>query len=236
MKKIGLIGGTGPESTLVYYKELNKRLNEACGGTAFPEIAIESLDLFKALNLVKEEKYSDLTDYIYSKIQNLENGGADVIALTAATMHVVYDELAQKVKKPFISIPQAAADYAVSKGYKKVGLLGTIFTMEKDYLSKAFVEKGIQVVTPEAKDRILVNERISKELEYGIVKEESVAELVSVINKMKAENQIEAVILGCTELPLALNKENCPVEPLDIMEIHIQKLVKENQNALLKTI
>jgi len=226
MKKIGLIGGTGPESTLVYYKELNKRLNEACGGTAFPEISIESLDLFKALNLVKEEKYSELTDYIYSKIQNLENGGADIIALTAATMHVVYDNLSEKVKKPFISIPQAAADYAVSKGYKKVGLLGTIFTMEKDYLSKAFTAKGIQVFTPAEQDRILVNERISKELEYGIVKEESVEELVTVINKMKDENQIEAVILGCTELPLALNKNNCPVEPLDIMEIHIQKLVK----------
>lgn len=104
-------------------------------------------------------------------------------------------------------------------------MLGTIFTMEKEYLSKAFVKKGIEVVVPSAADRVLVNERISKELEYGIVKETSTRELISVIEKMKNEAGIEAVILGCTELPLALNKDNCSVDCLDIMEIHIQKLV-----------
>lgn len=225
MKKIGLIGGTGPESTLIYYKELNRRINERLNGSGFPEIAIESVDLIKALGFVRDEKYSDLTDYIYGKIENLQNGGADIIALTAATMHVVYDDLARKVSKPFISIPEAAAEYAVFKGYKKVGLLGTIFTMEQDYLSKAFVAKGIEVFTPNKEDRNLVNSRIAYELEYGIVKEESVNDLISVINRLKSEHHIDAVILGCTELPLALNKENCPVEPLDIMEIHIEKLV-----------
>lgn len=225
MKKIGLIGGTGPESTLVYYKELNTRLNKVAGGKAFPEIAIESLDLYKALDFVSNEKYDELADYILQRIKNLEKGGAEIIALTAATMHVVYDKLKPQVDKPFISIPEAAAEYAVSKGYKKVGLLGTIFTMEKDYLSKAFTQAGIEVFVPSKEDRLLVHNRIANELEYGIVKEESRAELISVIKKMQLENGIEAIILGCTELPLALNKENCPVDCLDIMAIHIQKLV-----------
>ena len=225
MKKIGLIGGTGPESTLVYYKELNTRLNKAAGGKAFPEIAIESLDLYKALNLVSDEKYDELADYILQRIKNLENGGAEVIALTAATMHVVFDKLKSKVNMPFISIPEAAAEYALSKGYKKVGLLGTIFTMEKDYLSKAFTQVGIEVFVPSKEDRKLVHDCIANELEYGIVKEESRSKLISVIKKMQQENGIEAIILGCTELPLALNKENCPVDCLDIMEIHIEKLV-----------
>ena len=225
MKKIGLIGGTGPESTLVYYKELNARLNQMADGKAFPEIAIESLDLYKALDMVGNEKYEELADYILQHIKNLEYGGAEIIALTAATMHVVYDKLKPQVTKPFISIPETAAEYAVSKGYKKVGLLGTIFTMEKDYLSKAFTQAGIDVFVPSKEDRLLVHNRIANELEYGIVKEESRAELISVIKKMQQENGIEAIILGCTELPLALNKENCPVACLDIMEIHIQKLV-----------
>ncbi len=224
MKKIGLIGGTGPESTLVYYKELNTRLNKIADGKAFPEIAIESLDLYKALGLVGEEKYDELADYILRRIKNLENAGADIIALTAATMHVVFDRLKPQVHKPFISIPEAAAEYAVSKGYKKVGLLGTIFTMEKDYLSKAFTQAGIEVFVPAKEDRERVHNRIANELEYGIVKDESRAELISVIKKMQLENGIEAIILGCTELPLALNKDNCPVDCLDIMEIHIQKL------------
>lgn len=226
MKKIGLIGGTGPESTLVYYKELNSRLNKLADGKAFPEIAIESIDLFKALNLVANEKYSELTDYISDRIKNLENGGAEIIALTAATMHVVYDSLKPKANKPFISIPGTAAEYAVSKGYKKVGLLGTIFTMEKDYLSKAFVAKNIEVITPSKEDKEIVHQIIANELEYGIVKEDSRFTLISVIKKMQEESGIEAVILGCTELPLALNKDNCPVDCLDIMEIHIQKLVE----------
>lgn len=226
MKKLGLIGGTGPESTLVYYKELNRRFNENCGEKSFPEISIESVNLFRALDLVTNEKYDELTQYLGERLQNLEKGGAQIVALTAATMHVVFEELQPFVKVPFISIPESAAEYALSKGYKKVGLLGTIFTMEKDYLSKAFLAKGIEVVVPSKQERELVNNRIANELEFGIVKETSVAELLAVISKMKNENQIEAVILGCTELPLALNKNNCPVEPLDIMDIHINKLVE----------
>lgn len=226
MKKVGLIGGTGPESTLVYYKELNTRLNKLYDGKAFPEIAVESLDLFKAINFVAEEKYDELSSYISERIKNLENGGAEVIALTAATMHVVYDKLKSSVQCPFISIPEAAAEYALNKGYKKVGLLGTIFTMEKDYLSKAFTSRGIEVFTPDNDSKQIVNNRIANELEYGIVKPETQNELISVIQSMKQEYGIEAVILGCTELPLALNKDNCPVDCLDIMEIHIQKLVE----------
>lgn len=227
MKKIGLIGGTGPESTLIYYREINHRVNQKMKQEGFPEIVIESINLNKALNLVKEEKYDELTEYIKDKTKNLESSGAEIIALTAATMHVVYEKLKEQIKIPFISIPEVAAEYAVSKGYKKVGLLGTIFTMEKDYLKKAFTDRNIQIVVPDEIDRVMVNERISNELEYGIVKKESVDELVSMIKKMVNEQKIEAVILGCTELPLALNKTNCPVEPLDIMDIHINYLVDE---------
>lgn len=225
MKKLGLVGGTGPESTMVYYRELNKRINEKTNGKEFPEIVIESVNLYKALGLVAGEQYEELDKYLSKAISNLEACGADIIALTAGTMHVVFERLESNVSVPLISIPEAAAERAVSKGYKKVGLLGTIFTMEKDYLSKAFVEKGIEVVVPSAAHRVLVNERISKELEYGIVKEASKKELISVIEEMKNESEIEAVILGCTELPLALNESNCPVDCLDIMDIHIQKLV-----------
>lgn len=225
MKKIGLVGGTGPESTLVYYKELNKRIDERTNGEAFPELAIESVDLYKALGYVAAKEYDKLDEYLYHAIDNLEKGGADIVALTAATMHVVYDRLATKVSKTFVSIPEAAAEYAASKGYNKVGLLGTIFTMENDYLSKAFVNKGIEVIVPGKEQRVLVNERISKELEYGIVKEESRSDLINVINDLKESDGIDAVILGCTELPLALNSNNCPVPCIDIMEIHIEKLV-----------
>lgn len=226
MKKLGLVGGTGPESTMVYYRELNKRIHEKIGGKEFPEIVIESVNLYKALGMVANEEYKELERYLSKAISNLETCGADIVALTAGTMHVVFEKLESKVNVPFISIPEAVAELAVSKGYKRVGLLGTIFTMEKDYLSKAFVKKGIEVIVPSEENRILVNERISKELEYGIVKGTSTNELISVIEEMREKSGIEAVILGCTELPLALNENNCPVDCLDIMDIHIQKLVR----------
>ena len=224
MKKIGLIGGTGPESTLVYYKEINTICNKKCGGNAFPEMAVESLNLFKALELVKDNKLDELADYIAGKIDNLVRGGAEIVALTAATMHVVYERLKPKVSVPFISIPETVADEAAARGYKKIGLLGTIFTMEQDYLKKPVEMRGVQVSVPSTEDRKTVNSIIGGELEFGVVKPESVEKLVGVINRMKAENGIEAVILGCTELPLALNGKNCPVPPLDIMQLHIEKL------------
>ena len=224
MKKIGLIGGTGPESTLVYYKEINTICNKKTGGSAFPELAVESLNLFKALELVKDNKLDELADYIAARIDNLVRGGAEIVALTAATMHVVYDRLKPKVSVPFISIPETVAEAAVQRKYKKIGLLGTIFTMERDYLKKPVEERGVKVVVPSDEDRNTVNQIIGTELEYGIVKPESVARLIEVINRMKAKDGIEAVILGCTELPLALNKDNSPVPPLDIMQLHIEKL------------
>lgn len=226
MKKLGLIGGTGPESTLVYYKEINRLVNESAGGKVFPEIAIESVNLFKALELVSEKKYDELADYLLNAVNSLEKSGAEIIALTAGTMHVVYDQLKSQIKTPFISIPETVAEYAVEKGYKKLGLLGTIFTMENDFLSKSFTTRGIEVFVPDASARSDVNKIIGGELEYGIVREESQQKLIAEIEKMKAEKGIEGIILGCTELPLALSNENTPVKCLDIMEIHIKKLVE----------
>ena len=222
MKKIGLIGGTGPESTLVYYKEINTICNKKCGGNAFPEMSVESLNLFKALELVKDNKLDELADYIAGRIDNLVRGGAEIVALTAATMHVVYERLKPKVSVPFISIPETVAEEAAARGYKKIGLLGTLFTMEQDYLKKPVEMRGVHV--PSAEDRKTVNSIIGGELEFGVVKPESVEKLVGVISRMKAEAGIEAVILCCTELPLALNEKNCPVPPLDIMQLHIEKL------------
>ncbi len=226
MKKLGLVGGTGPESTLIYYRELNRRVLKKTGGKAFPEISIESVDLYKALGYVEREQYGELSNYLGNALCNLVKGGAEVAALTAGTMHVIYDELKEKVPVPLVSIPESVCEAAVLGRYTKVGLLGTIFTMKKDFFKKPFAEKGIQVVTPAGEDMALVNDRISRELEYGIVKDSTRSELVDIIRGMKERQGIEAVILGCTELPLILDSKCCPVDCLDIMEIHINCLAE----------
>ena len=225
MKKIGLVGGTGPESTLMYYKELNSRIDKITDSKQMPDVAIESVNFRKAWNYVVEKQYDSLTDYLSEKVRNLESTGSQVIALTAATMHIVYDDIVQKTGIKLISIPKSVAEEIVKKGYKKVGLLGTIFTMEQDYMKKDLIKAGIDVCIPEKSDRELVAKRIYEELEVGIVKDTTLKEFTSIIEKMKKEQGIQAVILGCTELPLLLNKDNCPVDCLDSVEIHLQKLI-----------
>lgn len=226
MKKIGLVGGTGPESTLMYYRELNGRIDALTRSAQMPEIAIESVNFRRAWELVSSGNYEALTDYLAEKIEALSRSGCEVISLTAATMHVVYDGLVRKTGIRPVSIPGAVCAEARRRGYKKIGLLGTIFTMEQDFMKKAFVQAGMEVAVPGKADRELIAKRILEELERGIVKEETLGEFTRIIENLRDEQGIEAVILGCTELPLLLNPGNCPVDCLDSVEIHLQTLIR----------
>ena len=225
MKKIGLVGGTGPESTLMYYKELNTRIDQMTNGKAMPDLAIESVDFRKAWAYVSNGEKDKLADYLSEKVSCLKSTGCEVISLTAGTMHLVINEIEKKTGVSLVSIPKSVADEAVIKGYTKVGLLGTIFTMEQDYMKKDLIDAGIEVCIPDKEDRELVAKRIFEELELGIVKEETLKEFQDLISKMKNGQSIQAVILGCTELPLLLNEKNSPLPVLDSVEIHIKKLI-----------
>lgn len=226
MKKLGLIGGTGPESTLMYYRELNRRIDALTGQKQMPEIVIESVDFRKMWGMVEARRYDELSDYLAQEAANLKTAGAEVISMTAATTHIVYDEVCRKSGIPLVSIPKAVADEAVARGIRKVGLLGTIFTMEQAYMKTDLINAGVEVYVPDEADRKLVAERILTELELGTVKESTLVEFQAIIKKMQQAHGIEAVILGCTELPLLLNPDNCPVLCLDSVEIHINDLIR----------
>lgn len=230
MKKIGLVGGTGPESTLMYYKELNSKIDEATGGKNMPELAIESVNFRKAWELVSTQQYKELADYLSEKVNKLAEGGAEIISLTAATMHIVFDEIEKNTKVSLVSIPKAVCNEAMKRGYKKVGLLGTIFTMEQDFMKKDLLQAGIDVVVPDKNEREVVAKKIFEELEFGIVKDSTLQEFNEIIRKMQDEHKIEAIILGCTELPLLLNDTNCPLPCLDSVAIHIERIVELAQD------
>lgn len=224
MKKIGLVGGTGPESTLMYYKELNTGIDEITGGKNMPEIAIESVNFRKAWELVSARQNKELADYLSEKVRNLATSGAEVISLTAVTMHLVYDELVRNTGVSLVSIPQAVCKEAMKRGYKKVGLLGTMATMEQDFMKKDMQRAGIEVFVPDKEDRELIAKRIMEELEFGIVKESTRQEFNAIIKNIQQAHGIEAVVLGCTEIPLLLNDENCVLPCLDSVAIHIERL------------
>lgn len=225
MKKIGLVGGTGPESTLMYYKELNTRIDRLTDGKMMPDVCIESVNFHRVWEYVTAAQYDLLADYLEEKVNNLFAGGAGVVSLTAVTAHIVFEELEKRVKKPLVSIPRAVCEEAALNGIKKIGLLGTIFTMEQEYMKKDFYDAEIQVFIPEKPDRELIAKRIYEELERGIVKESTLLEFTEIIERMKKDYGIEAVILGCTELPLLLNSENCPIKCMDAVDIHLKKLI-----------
>lgn len=225
MKKIGLVGGTGPESTVLYYKELNTKIDEASGGKNMPELSIESVNFRKVWEWVSSGQQEALVEYLSEKVNCLVKGGAEIITLTAVTMHLVIDEIESNTKVSLVSIPKAVSEEAVERGYKKVGLLGTIFTMEQDFMKKDLRDSGIDVIVPDEAERKLIARKIFEELEFGIVKESTLREFNAIIRRMQVEQGIEAVVLGCTELPLLLKDENCPLPCLDSIEIHIKKLV-----------
>ena len=226
MKKFGLVGGMGPESTIPYYHDIVYGVQEALGELIFPELSIESVNVFEVLRLCGEKQYDKLTEYLLGAINNLAKSGADFAALSANTPHIVFDKLKEQSPIPLISIVEATCEEAKLRGLKKIGLLGTIFTMTGEFFKAPFVKNGIQIIVPTESEIELVNDKISTELELGIVKEETLLFFQKVISRMKDEDGIEAIVLGCTELPLLLNDEVSPVLCLDTMQIHVRSIIK----------
>ena len=227
MKKLGLVGGMGPESTIPYYHDIVYGVQERVGKDYFPNLAIESINVFDVLRLCGEQKYDELTDYLFQAITNLARSGADFAVLSANTPHIVFDRLQELSPIPLISIIESTCKEAKNRNLKKIGLLGTIFTMTEDFFKQPFLREKIEIVIPSDEEMEYVNQKIASELEHGIVKEETLECFKKIIFRMQTEEKIEAIILGCTELPLLLNDKVSPVPCLDTMQIHIQDIIDE---------
>ena len=225
MKKLGLVGGMGPESTIPYYHDIVYGVQNRLGEKFFPNLTIESVNVFDVLRLCNEQKYDELTDYLMQAIKSLIKSGADFIALSANTPHIVFDRLKEQSTVPLVSIVEVTRDEAIRLNKRRVGLLGTIFTMTDDFFKKPFYNSDIEIIIPTAEEMEYINCKISSELELGIIRKETLEGFQKIIKRMTEEESIEAIILGCTELPLLLNDEVSPVPCLDTMKIHIQHLI-----------
>lgn len=225
MKKLGLVGGMGPESTIPYYHDIVYGVKDRVGNDFFPNLTIESVNVFEVLRLCGEQKYDELTDYLMKAINNLVNSGVDFVALSANTPHIVFHKLQERSVVPLVSIVEATRDEAIRLNKHRLGLLGTVFTMTGDFFRMPFENSGIEIVVPTREEMEFVNLKISSELENGIVKEKTLESFRKIIGRMQKENGIEAIILGCTELPLLLNDEVSPVPCLDTMKIHVETLI-----------
>ncbi|MDE6397585.1 MAG: amino acid racemase [Muribaculaceae bacterium] len=226
MKKLGLIGGMGPQSTVPYYMNIVYGVQERTSKDFFPNLTIESLNVFEILKMIGENRLDDLTDHFLGALQNLKNAGADLAALTANTAHIVFDRLKERSPLPLVSIVEATADEAVRRGVTRLALLGTKFTMEQDFYKKPFERAGIEVVVPNKKERQYIDEKITSELEFGKVLDDTRINFARIIDRMLVEEGTTAVILGCTELPMLLNDEVSPIPCLDTVSIHSAALIE----------
>lgn len=227
MKKLGLIGGTGPESTILYYKKLTSGVQKQREQNGFPHLTIESLSVFEVLDFCKRNDHAGLTAYLTAGVRNLAAAGAEFAAFTGITPHIVFDEVARQSPIPMVSMVQAACRYTVKQQYRKVALLGTMPTMNGDFVPKPFRENNVEVIVPPEAEKEWIHEKIETELEYGIVKPETQATFAGIAARLIQEEKAEAILLGCTELPLIFEGITLPAEKIDVMQIHIQTLIEQ---------
>lgn len=138
---------------------------------------------------------------------------------------MVFDALQKESPIPLVSIVEVTCAEAARRGYSKIGLLGTAATMELDFFKAPFRKAGMEVVTPDAEERTYIADHILNELEQGIVREETAQHILKIVERMVAEQQVQAVVLGCTELPLLFAGRSTPIPLLDTMQLHIQALI-----------
>jgi aspartate racemase len=219
MKKIGLIGGITPESTILYYQILNQLNSESLGKPHSAEVIINSFDFGKIAKLQKEGRWDLLDKMMEEAGVNLENAGANCILICANTMHLCIDAVRNAVKIPVIHIAEVTSKKIIERKLKKVALLGTKYTMEKDFFIDVLTSFGIKTVVPELEERDIIHAIIYKELSVGVMKPVSKEKYVNIINRL-IKSGVEGVILGCTEIPLLIQQEDVAVPIFDTTEIH----------------
>ncbi|KAB2897005.1 MAG: amino acid racemase [Burkholderiaceae bacterium] len=226
MKKLGLIGGIGPESTVAYYRKIIHGVQAQAGKGNLPRLSIESLNAFTVFSLCRDREFDRLADYVLGAVRSLAAGGADIAALTGNTPNIVMDRVLPLSPLPIVSAIEATCDAARQRGAQKVGLLGTVFTMTHTFFKTPFEDRGMQVIVPTVPQIAQIQAKIEAELEHGIVTEDTRQEFVAIIRDLQQREGIDHVALACTELPLILNDSNSPVPCLDTVEIHVEALVR----------
>jgi aspartate racemase len=225
MIKLGIVGGTGPESTMVYYQKLNYGYqNKRQRHDVFPSMTIESINIYEMLNRIARKDWQGTVDLLNGAIENLKNAGASLATLSAITPHIVFRQLHEVSPLPLVNMLELTANYCVANHYKHPLLLGTRFTMDHDFFVTTLQQAGIEVSLPTTQGREFVGNKIMSELEKGLFKDDTKQAFIKLINQF---DQIDSVILGCTELPILIKQSEVALPMIDPMQIHIDYLVNQ---------
>ena len=222
MKTIGLIGGMSAESTVTYYKVINSVVNQKLGGFHSAKCLLYSVDFYEIERCQMSGEWEKSGEILADAARRLQKGGADFLVLCTNTMHKVAHAIQSAVRIPFLHIAEATARRVKDAGIGKVCLLGTAFTMEEGFYKDVLARNGIDVIVPDADGRKTVNDVIYGELCHGVIKDESRAKFVGIINKAAALGA-RGAILGCTEIGLLVGDGDITLPVFDTALIHAEE-------------
>ena len=225
MKTLGLLGGMTWESTLEYYRRLNERVKERQGGLRSARCLIYSFDFQELADLQNAGRWGELGDLLAERARLLEKGGAELLLICSNTMHKVAERVRRGIDIPLVHIVEETAKTILGLGFGKVGLLGTRITMEDGFYSDCLEARGIRTLMPAAPDRAEIQRIIFEELALGRLAPGSRVTCLRIAGEL-ASRGAQAVVLGCTELPLLLAGSTAPVPWLDTLDIHVRAAIE----------
>jgi aspartate racemase len=225
MKTIGMVGGTGWVSTLEYYRLINELTNKKLGGLNAARIILYSVNYGDIDELNRQNNREGVCQLVLQAARSVERAGAGCLMLCANTMHQFADQIRLEINLPLVHIGEETAKTICKAGYRKVGLLGTKFTMELDFYHAKLKDEGLESIVPDESDRIFINEAINKELLLNRFYPETKKRFLEIIGQLK-ERGAEAIILGCTEIPLLIKQEDVDLPIFNTLEIHARAAVE----------
>lgn len=219
MRTIGLLGGMSWESTAHYYRVINEAVRERAGGLHSAEVVLHSVDFAPIAELQARDAWAETAVILGSAARGLASAGAEFLVIATNTMHIVADEIEAAAGIPLLHIADPTADAIRGSGVGTVGLLGTRFTMEKDFYLRRLEQRGIQAIVPDAADRDTVHRIIYEELVLGVVRDESREQYRGVMQRL-VDRGAEGIIAGCTEITMLVGPADTSVPMFDTTELH----------------
>ncbi len=226
MKKVGIVGGLGPASTIDYYRDINENFRKINGDDVYPEIVIDSINMHDLIAAIENNDYDEVARQLIKSINNLEKAGADFAVIASNTPHIAWNLIKDKVNIPLISIIEATCDYITGKNYRTVLVFGTKFTMRGGLYSKPLAERGIAAIVPSENDIEKLGGIIYPNLENGIVIAEDKKTMIEIAEKYIKQYNADALMLGCTEIPLMIKEGDVSVPVINTVQVHVAAVGK----------
>jgi aspartate racemase len=225
MKKIGIIGGLGPEATIEYYRRMIATYREKSGSDDYPQVIINSINLEQCMRLAEARDWNTMAGWLLDAVKALHRAGADFAVIAAGTPHIVFDEVTAASPIPLLSIVEETLAVVQGLKLKCVGLVGTLFTMQSTLYQEKFSGHDVRVVVPGIDDQKYVHNKLRTEIALGRLVDRTRQDLLAIVARLKESQSIQGLILGCTELPLILTKDYLDIPFLDTTGIHVDGAV-----------